>query len=356
MTEIFSPQFDTHSLDLNIKKGESAQFAIAITDYDLDLRDCLVYCEIRRLAPGYNLIPNFTGIVNQGSDVIQIKQYPRVEDKSRILKSLGVRVGDLITLEGSGITASKVLAVTDNQITASATATRTINEGRLLVRSLSIASFTAIPYLPIINIVLTGTAALGDEMLNVADVTRTIPSGTVLVFDDTSTAKLAVLIQELQANNTVAFVLPLEAGIGSNSVARIGAQVVMTTDTASVGALAISTLPLSAPIPSGTTLHFANRSIDGWAYGGAATLVDTALAGTTSLDVSELDTEIREGAIAWFASAPFNSFYLAIDPADTQFLESGTYGYDVIVRQPNGFTLRIMQGECKLLDHWSDGV
>ena len=47
MSTTLSPQFETHSLDLILKKGESAQFSVAVTDFDLDLRGCLISTVIR---------------------------------------------------------------------------------------------------------------------------------------------------------------------------------------------------------------------------------------------------------------------------------------------------------------------
>ncbi|MFM6054215.1 MAG: hypothetical protein ACKPA7_21755, partial [Sphaerospermopsis kisseleviana] len=153
--------------------------------------------EIRRLSPGYNLIPGFTGIVASGTSTIQIKRYPATDDKSKLLDLLPVRPGDLITLEGSGITGSKVLAATDSQVVASGSATRTINEGRLLVRSLSLTSFTAIPYLPSITVTLTASASIGATTLNVSNITRVIPAGTTLVFNDNGVADPATLTSDL---------------------------------------------------------------------------------------------------------------------------------------------------------------
>jgi hypothetical protein len=109
-------------------------------------------------------------------------------------------------------------------------------------------------------------------------------------------------------------------------------------------------------MPSGTTLNFATRTSDGWQYIGSATLTAAALAGATAITITALSVAIPSGAIAWFGTHAFNSFILAIDPADTQFLESGNYGYDVICRQSDGYTIRLIQGNCTLTDHWSDGV
>jgi hypothetical protein len=356
LTVTLTPQFETYELDLELKKGESAQFSVAVADYDLDLRGCLIFAEIRRLSPGYNLIPGLTGIVASGTSTIQIKRYPATDDKSKLLDLLPVRPGDLITLEGSGITGSKVLAATDSQIVASGSATRTINEGRLLVRSLSLTSFTAIPYLPSITITLTASASIGATTLNVSNPTRAIPAGTTLIFNDNGVADPVTLTSDLTPGSIVAYVSPLSAAISANATATIGATTLITTATATVGSASLIVSALSVPMPSGTILNFATRTSDGWQYAGAATLTAAALPFHTTLTVATLPVAIPSGAIAWFGTHPFNSFYLAIDPADTQFLESGLYGYDVICRQSNGYTIRLIQGNCTLTDHWSDGL
>lgn len=356
LTTTLTPQFETKSLDLELKKGESAQFSVTVTDYDLDLRGCLIFAEIRRLSPGYNLVPNMTGIVTSGSSTIQIKRYPNIEDKAQLLSLLPIRPGDLVTLEGSGITGSKVLAVTDSQIITSTSATRTISEGRLLVRSLSLTSFTAVPYLPVISVSLTGSVSVGATSVNISNVTRKIPNGTTLVFNDNGVADPVTLAADLAPGSTIAVTSPVSMAIASGSTALVGAGVVIVTANAAINATSITVSSLTVPMPSNTTLNFATRSSDGWQYVGSARLTASALAGATSITVSALSVAIPSGAIAWFGTHTFNSFYLAIDPSDTQFLESGDYGYDVVCRQANGYTIRLIQGNCKLTDHWSDGV
>lgn len=351
-----APQFETQSLDLNLKKGESAQFSVAVTNYDLDLRSCNVFTEIRRTSPGYNLISLFTGSVGNASSTIQLNRYPAIPDKAQILNSLPVRPGDLITLEGSGITASKVIAVTDSQIVASNVSNRVVSEGRLLVRSLSLASFTAIPYLPLITITLTSTASIGATTVNIANVTRVIPSGTILVFNDGATARLVTLTAQVDVGAVTANVSALASTINSGATAIVGARAIVTTANAAINATSLSVAPINVPIPSGTLLNFAIRTVDGWQYIGSATLSASVLSTASSLSVNALGSAIPQGAIAWFGTHTFNSFILAIDPLDTQFLESGEYGYDVICRQSDGYTIRIIQGKCTLTDHWSDGV
>jgi hypothetical protein len=350
-----SPQFDTGNLDLNLKKGESAQFSVAIADYDLDLRGALIFAEIRRLSPGYNLLNNFTGTVSASGNNILVQRYPHAENKADFLNSLNVRIGDLVTLEGSGIVGSKVLAISDSQILVSGTSTRAIGEGRLLVRSLSSASFTAVPYLPIININCSA-ATIGTTSLTVANITRDIPRGTQLIFNDSGTAKVATLTADLITNTVTASISPLSVAITGNSTCQVGVMVVVMLSTANTGAIALNVSATTLGIPSGTNLNFAVRTGDGWQYIGSATTSTTTLPGVTSIPVASLSNSIPVGAIAWFATHSFNTFYLAIEPNDTQFLESGDYGYDVICRQTNGYTIRVLQGTCKLIDHWSDGV
>jgi predicted RecA/RadA family phage recombinase len=351
-----SPQFKTQTLDLELKKGESAQFSVAVTDYDLDLRGCLIFAEIRRLFPGYNIIPNITGIVASSSNTIQYRYYPSIDNKAILLNSLPIRPGDLITLEGSGITGSKVIAVTDSQIIVTNTATRAIGEGRLLVRSLSLASFTAIPYLPNITVYgsVSTTSNTTSSSMTVLNVTRTIPSGTTLIFNNAIDP--IVLTASLVPGSTVAYIAPISFSIASGSFAIVGATTVITTNSANIGATGISINTLSVPIPSGTLLNFGTRTVDGWQYVGSARTSAAALAGVNSLTVAALTAAIPGSAIAWFGTHAFNSFYLAIDPADTQFLESGEYTYDVVCRQSDGYTIRLIQGSCIFTDHCSDGV
>jgi predicted RecA/RadA family phage recombinase len=351
-----SPQFKTQTLDLELKKGESAQFSVAVTDYDLDLRGCLIFAEIRRLFPGYNIIPNITGIVASSSNTIQYRYYPSIDNKAILLNSLPIRPGDLITLEGSGITGSKVIAVTDSQIIVTNTATRAIGEGRLLVRSLSLASFTAIPHLPNITVYgsVSTTSNTTSSSMTVLNVTRTIPSGTTLIFNNAIDP--IVLTASLVPGSTVAYIAPISFSIASGSFAIVGATTVITTNSANIGATGISINTLSVPIPSGTLLNFGTRTVDGWQYVGSARTSAAALAGVNSLTVAALTAAIPGSAIAWFGTHAFNSFYLAIDPADTQFLESGEYTYDVVCRQSDGYTIRLIQGSCIFTDHCSDGV
>jgi hypothetical protein len=506
LTITLAPQFETKSLDLQLKKGESAQFSIAVTNFDLDLRGCLIFAEIRRLSPGYNLVSGVTGSATSSSSTIQIRSYPNIEDRAKFLDLLPIRPGDLITLEGSGITGSKVLAVTDSQIVASGSATRTINEGRLLARSLSLTSFTAIPYLPNIPVTLTASASIGATSINVGSVSRTVPKGSTLVFDDdgllflanktysnnllpangsggyigggissgksdnaafghfnplalsgntltanttpangfyyradvkpntaykvtspqpavpltgtwrisvafsndgtslalplnrydidstefffrtsSSTVKVDIILErtssgstdsclfygfsmfevlpdpitlsmDLVPGSTIANVEPLTVSIGSGAVAIVGAGTVIVANNAAASATSISVSALSVSMPSDTILNFATRTSDGWQYVGSARLATAAVVGNTSINVHALSAAIPSGAIAWFGTHPFNTFFLAIDPSDTQFLESGNYGYDVICRQSNGYTTRLIQGNVQLTDHWSDGV
>lgn len=350
MTTTLSPQFDTANLDLILKKGESAQFSVTVTDYNLDLRGCLIFAEIRRLSPGYNLLQGFTGITTAGSDTIFLRQYPTSYDKFQSLSACGIRVGDIITLEGSGIIASKVLAVTDSVIICSATAIRSVNEGRIFVRSLSSASFTAIPITAVGSVVASAvtTQTVGTVSISPA----TVPAGNKLVFTGASpvvvTLSQNLLVGGTQINSGTDF------SLSANAEAKVGAQTIVTRESANSGATGILVFPLSMGIESGAILNFAVRSIDGWQYIGAATVSDNVLHGNNSIPVQALDFAIPKNAIAWHGNVPFDSFYLAIDPSDTQFLESGLYGYDVICRQADGYTIRLIQGKVSLSDHWSD--
>lgn len=349
LTPQLAPQFDTANLDLNFKKGESAQFSVTVADYDLDLRGCLIFAEIRKLSPGYNLLQGFTGIITQGSDTILLRQYPTTHDRFQALSACGIRAGDLITLEGSGITASKVLAVTDTALVCSTPATRSISEGRLFLRSLSSASFTAVP------ITAFGEIAAGTTG-TVSPSPATVPAGNILVFSNAGAAQSFVLSQNLTVGGTVIF----GAGaVTSGAIAKVGVQTIIVNEQMTVNATSITVSPLTMGIEAGALLNFAIRTADGWQYVGkavtsSAVVHSTPVSPITSIPVEALTSAIPKNAIAWHGNTPFSSFYLAIDPADTHFLESGLYGYDVICRKPDGYTIRLIQGKVSLSDHWSD--
>lgn len=351
LTPQLAPQFDTAALDLNFKKGESAQFSVTIADYNLDLRGCLIFAEIRKLSPGYNLLQGFTGIITQGSDTIFLRQYPTTHDRFQALSACGIRAGDLITLEGSGINASKVLAVTDSTLVCSSPATRSISEGRLFLRSLSSASFTAVPIATLGAITLSNDSSI--SVGSVSPSPTTVPAGNTLVFLQGTTAKSFVLSQDLIVGEG-SIVGATANAITSGSSARIGVQTIIVSAEAASGTNSINVLPLSMGIETGALLNFAIRTSDGWQYVGKAVSSETVAHGATSIPVTALTSAMPKNAIAWHGNTPFDSFYLAIDPADTQFLESGTYGYDVICRKPDGYTIRLIQGKVSLSDHWSD--
>ena len=148
----------------------------------------------------------------------------------------------------------------------------------------------------------------------------------------------------------------LTMAIASGATAIVGASTVIVSANAAANATSVAVSALSVPMSANTVLNFATRNADGWQYVGSARLTAAVLAGATSITVAALSVAIPQNAIAWFGTHTFNSFILAIDPADTQFLESGDYGYDVICRQADGYTIRLIQGNIKLTDHWSDGV
>ena len=349
LTPQLAPQFDTASLDLNFKKGESAQFSVTVADYDLDLRGCLIFAEIRKLSPGYNLLQGFTGIITQGSDTILLRQYPTTHDRFQALSACGIRAGDLITLEGSGITASKVLAVTDTALVCSTPATRSISEGRLFLRSLSSASFTAVPITAFGEVAASTTGTVSPSP-------ATVPTGNTLVFSNAGTAQSFVLSQNLTVGSTV---ISGTGTVASGAIAKVGVQTIIVNEQMAANATSITVSPLTMGIEAGALLNFAIRTADGWQYVGKA-ITSSAVVHSTptspidSIPVEPLTSAIPKNAIAWHGNTPFSSFYLAIDPADTHFLESGLYGYDVICRKPDGYTIRLIQGKVSLSDHWSD--
>jgi hypothetical protein len=297
------------------------------------------------------------------------------------LSLLPIRVGDLITVEGSGIIGARANVVTDSQITVSSNATTAVSEARILSRSLSVASFDYRPQGAFFTVNCTAT---NSNILTVNGVTSAIPAGTQLVFSTTPTPTVVTTANDV-STNTTSITINGTAAVSNTSaiVDRCLLEVTATTTSgspATVSGITVRALSGSVGnssnflpgIPSGTTLNFAQRSLDGWKYIASATLTASSAGGTTSsiLTVSSTATSIPSGSIAMFSTLPFNQlrFLLNYDITDTQYIEQNpysyetsgfrtseaAYSYDVLARLASGKTIRIMQGACNFKDHWSD--
>jgi hypothetical protein len=131
-------------------------------------------------------------------------------------------------------------------------------------------------------------------------------------------------------------------------------KAVLVSATANASATSISVDALPVAINNGTTLYFGVRETSGWRYVGAATLTSQGNQNATSLSVSSLTQEVPIGAIAFTGSSSFATFTAALDPADTQYLIAGQYGFDFLVRESNGNAIAILEATITLKENYSD--
>jgi len=364
MAETLDLQFNTSYLDLVVKKSATASFVVTVIgNYGFNIQGSLVFAEVRRSSPGFLEAFKITGSTTASQNVIQIKTYPPGQDSNRILSQLPIQVGDLITVEGSGIVASRANSVTSSQIVVANNATTSLADTRIKYRSLAIASFRVEPVFDVFTITTTSASNVGATTVPISGVTRVIPAGTKLVFvNDTNTyyAETTAIANPLQSALTVK---SLAVAIPNSSTCTIGGQIITTTTTDIVSnSTSFTASSLSYHIPQGTKLQFATKTTDGWSYVGSVNVSDNtsvvsgAISNTVSINNVELFgtlTSIPVGSIALYSTLASNQFRLILDSTESQYTPSGDYGYDVIAQTANGEVIRIIEGKITFLDNWS---
>lgn len=363
MAETLDLQFNTSYLDLVVKKSATASFVVTVIgNYGFNIQGGLVFAEVRRSSPGFLEASKITGSTTASQNVIQIKAYPPGQDSNRILTQLPIQVGDLITVEGSGIVASRANSVTSSQIVVANNATTSLADTRVKYRSLAIASFRVEPVFNIFTITTTSASNVGATTIPISGVTRVIPAGTKLVFVNGSTtyyAETTAIANPLQSALTVK---SLAVAIPNSSTCTIGGQMITTTTAINSGSTSFTASSLSYHIPQGTKLQFATKTTDGWSYVGSVnvsantSVVSGAISNTVSINNVELFgtlTSIPVGSIALYSMLPSNQFRLILDSTESQYTPSGDYGYDVIAQTANGEVIRIIEGKITFLDNWS---
>lgn len=367
MAETLDLQFNTSYLDLVVKKSATASFVVTVIgNYGFNIQGGLVFAEVRRSSPGFLEASKITGSTtasqNAGvGNVIQIKAYPPGQDSNRILSQLPIQVGDLITVEGSGITASRANSVTSSQIVVADNATASLTDTRIKYRSLAIASFRVEPVFNIFTITTTGANA-NATTIPISGVSKAIPAGTKLVFvngNNTYYAETTAIANPLQSALTVK---GLAATIPASSTCTIGGQMITTTTAINSNSTSFTASSLSYHIPQGTKLQFTTKTTDGWSYVGSVNVSsDTTInSGVISNTVNINDvklfgalTSIPANSTALYSTLPSNQFRLILDSAESQYIPSGDYGYDVIAQTANGEVIRIIEGKITFLDNWS---
>lgn len=351
-------QFNTQYLDLVIKKSATAKFIVTVIgNYDFNIQNALIIAEVRRTAPGFLEASKVTVSTTASQSTISLKHYPSGQDSNQALSKLPIQAGDLITVEGSGITASKALSVTASQILVSNNATTTLVESRIKYRSLALASFTPQPLCPVMSIATTGATQNATQLTGITGISQVIPVGTRLVFISNNTPIAVTTTQVASPGNTTISIQSAPANINSGSTSVTGAQTITTTGDITSSSTTVNVQPILLSMASNTVLQFASKTSDGWSYVGSVTLSANAAANSTSLSINNISifngTQIPAGSVAMFSTLKSNQFSLTMDSVESQFIPSGEYGYDVICRFPNGEVIRIIEGKCTFLDNWS---
>lgn len=381
MAETLDLQFNTSYLDLVVKKSATASFVVTVIgNYGFNIQGGLVFAEVRRSSPGFLEASKITGSTTASQNVIQIKSYPPGQDSNRILTQLPIQVGDLITVEGSGIVASRANSVTSSQIVVANNATTSLADTRVKYRSLAIASFRVEPVFNIFTITTTSASNVGATTIPISGVTRVIPAGTKLVFVNNNTTPLPTTYYA----ETTAIANPLQSALTVKSLAdeipgsstcTIGGQMITTATTPgdttpnsgiiNSNSTSFTASSLSYHIPQGTKLQFATKTTDGWSYVGSvnvsaktSAVSGGAISNTVSINNVDLfdketPTPIPVGSIALYSTLPSNQFRLILDSTESQYTPSGDYGYDVIAQTANGEVIRIIEGKITFLDNWS---
>lgn len=366
MTEPFKPQFNTQKLDLLLKKGETARFNLTVVgSYNMNFQNSLIFGEIRRKSPGFDLVKRFTASTTINSPTAQIKAYPATADKSKILSLLPVRVGDKVTIEGAVINA-RVDVVTDSTLVLSSNATKTVSEARIFNRSASIAAFDFLPSTT--NFTISCSAVSGNN-ITVSNVLSQIPAGTQLVFVNGGTVQTVATVASLvQANQTSIQLTGTPPTSGTT--ARISSSNIYTRQETTLNSNTATSLPVVSPqdeispIPVGSSLYFASLGEEGWKYIGRV-IVSTTYPGsigdtagqTISVKSAVPTLTIPAYSKAMFSTIPFNTIDLRLDSESTRYIESGEYAYEILamVNSGNSYTtIRIMEGNCTFTDSWSD--
>lgn len=360
MAEVFSPQFETHQLDLDLKKGATAKLVVTISGtYDFNIQNSLIFTEVRKDAPGYFVINKIVASTTSGSSVIKIAAYPLGMDANRILFLLPIQAGDIVTVEGSGIQDSKVISVSSAEIIVSSNATATVVNSRISHRSLPVTSFNVEPIGTTMSVTSTDLTIGSNGGMGVNGVTSFIPAGTQLVFVG-SNRMVRTLTQDALPGSTTLYVNGSGGSSGSYT-AQVSAQLLTLANAVTNSSATATFKSLSAPIPDNTTLHFATKGVgnskDGWKYQGSfRTTAISQNDNTVAIDTisPQFGTSIPADSVAIFSTIKSNQFRLVLDTIDSKYVPSGTYKYDVICRFPSGEVIRIIEGNCTFTDNWSD--
>jgi hypothetical protein len=364
-----------YTLNLLAHKNQTIE-PVYVTILNLNLQDSLIFSEVRRKTTGIKLVDNFTANTTLGANIINLNFFgSRTASRLQILRELDLKVGDYITVEGSGIKDAAIQTVSHNTITVDKNATRRVTDARLYYQPRVEASFDITP-----SGGNTATITLVIENITTNKITLTsplvkeLPAGTKLVFSNTEGN--LITIYELIVNNKVSVdskeieftylsndPLPFIQGFTST----LGVTKITTTSDLAIDLSGdtgqeeqqyiLDISPLDVDLPSDKTLWIGYKSATGWELIGSIKTFLPHLKGSISITFTSPDivkTTIPQGSVIFFGSFPYNQFYLSMEVDElARLLGTEKYGYDVMLLKNNVSSL-LGSGTLDLVENYTD--
>jgi hypothetical protein len=372
------------TLNLLAHKNQTIE-PIYVTVLNLNLQNSLLFSEIRRKTTGIKLLDNFTANTTLGTNTITLNFFgSRTASRLQVLRELNLRVGDYLTVEGSGINDAVIETVSHNTITVDKNATRRVTDARLFYQPRVEASFDITPSGGEIQFLTLGIDSVSTNKINLpAPLQKDIPAGTKLAFNytrnlesnATETTTIEVLVNKnasLGALDLEVTALSDEVNISSlndgNYLTHLGVTKITVSTQLNIildeddenKIFFLDILPLEVDIPSETDLFIGLRSEQGWKYIGKVTTKTPTLKGqntilfTTPEIVSTFNNTIPKDSVIFFGSYPYNQFYLSMGIEELARLQaSEKYGYDVVMLKNESASL-LGSGTLDLVENYTD--
>lgn len=365
------------TLNLLAHKNQTIE-PVYVTILNLNLQDSLIFSEVRRKTTGIKLVDNFTANTTLGADTISLNFFgSRTASRLQILRELDLKVGDYITIEGSGIKDAVIQTVSHNTITVDKNATRRVTDARLYYKPRVEASFDITPSggnAGIITLVVGSITS--NKIILTSPLAKELPAGTKLVFSNTEGN--VITIYELTVNkkasvnsNEIEFTylsnetetpLSLQGFISTLGVTKITTTSDLVVEVSEdpdqeEQQYTLNISPLDVDLPSDKTLWIGYKSATGWELIGSIKTLLPHIKGNVSITFTSPDivkTTIPQGSVIFFGSFPYNQFYLSMEVDElARLLGTEKYGYDVMLLKNNVASL-LGSGTLDLVENYTD--
>ena len=373
------------TLNLLAHKNQTIE-PIYVTVLNLNLQNSLIFSEVRRKTTGIKLLDNFTANTTLGTNTITLNFFgSRTASRVQVLKELNLRVGDYLTVEGSGINEAVIETVSHNTITVNRNATRRVTDARLFYQPRVEASFDVTPSGGEVQFLTLSIDSVSANTIILKDLLqKDIPLGTKLAFNSTldldvggettQTTVIEVLVNEDAAVGTkeIKFTtVSNEADISSLNntfITNLGVTKINVIADLNVvideeeenQVFPLDVLPLEVDIPSQTDLFIGLRTSAGWQSIGKITTQAPAIKNQASILfvrpelTSASSNKIPKNSVIFFGSYPFNQFFLSMGVEELARLQAAEkYGYDVVMFKNQSASL-LGSGTLDLVENYTD--